>query len=99
MSVATCIRAIGDRIILRLDEAEQVSPGGVVLPESSQEAPKCGRVVAVGSGVRTAHGELIPLEVSEGGKVWFTPFSGHEVNVGDDKYHVIRESDVLLYED
>lgn len=89
------IKPLSDRIVIELSEAEEVSPGGIVLPDAAQEKPKQGKVVAVGPGRISDEGELLPLDVKAGDVVMFSEYGGTEITVGRKEYTVVRESDVL----
>ena len=71
------------------------APGGIVLPESAQNRPQRGEVIAVGDGHTKNDGNKVPLTVKEGDKVIFSPYGGEEIEVGDEKLLLLRESDIL----
>lgn len=89
------IRPLGDRVIIELVEEEQTTASGIVLPESAQEKPQEGQVVAVGSGQVTNSGEKIALEVSEGDRIIFSKFAGTELKHEGKEYLILRENDIL----
>lgn len=93
MSVA---RPIGDRIVVKPDEAQQMSPGGIALPNEAQDHPIRGKVVAVGSGSMLADGTRAEMEVAEGDIVVFGPHSGVPVEAGGIELLVMYENEVLL---
>lgn len=88
------IKPIGDRVVIELVEKEETTASGIVLPDSAQEKPQEGRVVAVGSG-RYENGQKIELEVNEGDNVIYSKFAGTEVEYEGKEYLIVRESDIL----
>jgi chaperonin GroES len=94
----TTVRPLHDRILVRRVEAEDKSPGGIIIPDNAKEKPVKGLVISVGSGVRTKDGDLIPLDVKAGDHVLFAKYSGTEVKVVLDdggEHLILREDDVL----
>jgi chaperonin GroES len=89
------IRPLHDRVIVQRLEAEQKSPGGIVIPDSAAEKPIRGKVVAVGKGKILENGDIRPLDVAVGDNVLFGKYSGTEVKVDDEDYLVMREEDVM----
>lgn len=93
------LQPINDNIILRLpkEEKEITSASGIFLGSNNGQAkPDQGEVVAVGEGRLTANGEIIPLTVKEGQRVIFNKFAGSEIYVGEDKYLILKETDILV---
>ncbi len=89
------LRPLDDRVIVRVkEEAEQVQ-GGIVLPESAQEKPTEGEVLAVGPGRLNDKGERTPVDVKVGDSVIFSKYGGTEVKLGDDEVMVLRSDDIL----
>jgi chaperonin GroES len=86
---------LGDRVIVEPLESEEVTPGGIILPETAKERPQKGKVLAVGPGARDDQGKRIPIEVKVGDTVLYGRYSGTEVKIKDKKYLILRESDVL----
>jgi chaperonin GroES len=89
------IRPLHDRVIVKREEDERKSPGGIVIPDSASEKPSKGRVVAVGTGKLLEDGKVRPLDVKVGDKVLFGKYSGTEVKVDGDDVLVMREEDIL----
>jgi chaperonin GroES len=90
------LKPLGDRLIVEPLEEEQTTIGGIVLPDTAQEKPQRGTVLAVGPGARnTDTGEHIPMDVVEGDVVVYSKYGGTEIKVGADEYLILRESDVL----
>jgi len=84
-----------DRIVLKRDEAEGKTAGGIVLPDTAKDKPQKGTVISVGEGVITRDGKRHALTLKPGDRVIFSSYAGDEINVGDEKYLLLRESDVL----
>lgn len=89
------ITPLQDRIIVKAAEKEQVSSGGIILPDSAQEKPLRGEVLAVGPGKRLDSGALAPVDVKTGDVVLYGKYSGTEVTVGGVDYVILRADDVL----
>src|SRR5919204_6377980 len=90
------LQPLGDRLIVETLEEEATTASGIVLPDTAQEKPQRGRVLAVGPGERSEHtGELIPLDVAVGDEIIFSKYGGTEVKVGPEEYLILRVSDVL----
>ena len=89
------LKPLGDRLIVKPLEQEEVTAGGIVLPETAKEKPQKGEVVAAGPGARDEDGERIPMDVSVGDKVLFAKYAGTEVKLDGDKHLILRESDIL----
>ena len=89
------IRPLQDRIIVKRIEGEEVSAGGIIIPDSAKEKPQEGKVIAVGKGKIGDDGKVQPLDVKKGDKVLFSKYAGNEVNIDGDEHLIIREDDVL----
>lgn len=89
------IRPLNERVLVRRLEGEEVSSGGIVLPDSAIERPDEGEIVAVGSGRRTEDGQIIPLEVYVGDRVLFGKYCGNDVEVDGEEFLIMREDDIL----
>ncbi|WP_042225409.1 co-chaperone GroES [Oceanobacillus manasiensis] len=89
------IKPLGDRVVIELVEQEEKTASGIVLPDSAKEKPQEGKVVAVGSGRVTEHGEKVALEVAEGDRIIFSKFAGTEVKYEGTEYLILRENDIL----
>jgi len=90
------LQPLGDRLIVEVLEGEEQTVSGIVLPDTAQEKPQRGRVLAVGPGSRAeSTGEFIPLDVAQGDEIIFSKYGGTEVKVGTDELLILRESDVL----
>ena len=89
------IKPLGDRVLVKPLEAEEVSAGGIVLPDTAKEKPAEGKVVAVGPGKKTDDGTVIPVGIKVGDKVLYGKYGGNEISTNDGKeYLVIREDDI-----
>lgn len=89
------LKPIGDRIVAKALSAEQVTPGGIVLPDSAQEKPLEGKVIAVGPGAQLDSGKIKPMDVKPGDKIIYGKYAGTEVKVGKEEYIILRQEDVL----
>jgi chaperonin GroES len=89
------VRPLEDRVIVEPMEAESVTAGGIVLPDSSKEKPQRGTVVAVGPGKQLDDGKRGELGVAVGDEVVYGKYSGTEIEIGGDSFKILRESDIL----
>ena len=89
------IRPLQDRIIVKRIEGEEVSRGGIIIPDSAKEKPQEGKVTAVGKGKVGEDGKLQPLDVKKGDKVLFSKYAGTEINIEGDEHLIVREDDIL----
>jgi len=88
------LKPLGDRIVVRAIQAEEVTASGLVLPDTAQEKPQRGRVLAVGPG-RYEDGKRIPPDVDEGDEVIYSKYGGTEIQVEGEDLLILRETDVL----
>ncbi|NDD67092.1 co-chaperone GroES [bacterium] len=86
---------LGDRVIVEPQSAEQVTKFGVYIPDTAQEKPQTGVVVAVGPGRFAEDGKHIPMTVKEGDVVLFAKYGGTEIKIDSQPYLIVRENDVL----
>ena len=94
--MATRIRPLADRLIVkRLDDQEQKSAGGIIIPDTAKEKPQEGKVVAVGRGKLNEDGKVIPLDVKAGDRILFGKYSGSEIKIDGEEHLILREEDVL----
>lgn len=89
------IRPLHDRVIVKREEDERKSPGGIVIPDTATEKPIRGKVLAVGKGKILEDGNVRPLDVKVGDKVLFGKYSGTEVKMDGDELLVMREEDIM----
>ncbi|WP_420607185.1 co-chaperone GroES [Novosphingopyxis sp.] len=88
-------RPLHDRVLVRRVEAEQKTAGGIIIPDSVQEKPQEGEVVAAGSGAKADDGTVTPLDVKSGDRILFGKWSGTEVKVDGEELIIMKESDIL----
>lgn len=93
--MALNLRPLGSRVVVEPIEQEEITAGGIVLPETAKEKPQQGKVLAVGPGDRDEDGDYIPMDVKVGDRVLFAKYSGTEVKVDGKKLLILRESDIL----
>ncbi len=84
-----------DRVIIKPSQPEEVTKGGIIIPDTAKEKPMQGEVIAVGPGKMTEDGKLIPLTVKTGDKVLYGKYSGTEVEINGEQFLIMRESDIL----
>ena len=89
------IKPLHDRILVKRIADSGKSPGGIIIPDTVQEKPMEGKVIAVGGGARSDDGKLQPLDVKKGDRILFGKWSGNEVTVDGDEYLIMKESDVM----
>jgi chaperonin GroES len=89
------IRPLQDRVIVRRIESEQKTAGGIIIPDTAQEKPQEGEIIAVGSGAREESGKVIKLDVKKGDRVLFGKWSGTEVKVEGEDLLIMKESDIM----
>lgn len=88
------LKPLGDRVVVKVIQAEEVTKGGVILPGTAKEKPQQGEVVAVGTG-EYIDGKKVELEVKVGDRVIFSKYAGTEVKLDGEEYLLLRESDIL----
>ena len=91
----TKVRPLGDRVLVREDDSEERTAGGILLPETAKEKPQQGTVVAVGDGTLNDDGTRTPLAVEVGDVVVYGKYGGSDIRVGSDDFKIMRESDIL----
>ena len=89
------IRPLHDRVLVRRIEQDQKTAGGIIIPDTAQEKPQEGEVVAAGSGVRGEDGKVSPLDVQAGDRILFGKWSGTEVKVDGEELLIMKESDIM----
>ncbi|MFQ5662699.1 MAG: co-chaperone GroES [Terriglobia bacterium] len=93
--MATNVRPLHDRILIkRIEEGETVK-GGIIIPDTAKEKPQEGEVIAVGNGKKTEEGKLVPLDVKAGDHILFGKYSGTDIRIDDEEYLILREEEVL----
>jgi chaperonin GroES len=93
--MATKIKPLGDRVVIKPTPKEEVSKGGIVIPDTAKEKPQEGKIIAVGPGKLSEDGKRIAMEVKVGDKVIYSKYAGTEIKVDDEELIIVRESDIL----
>jgi chaperonin GroES len=88
-------RPLHDRVVVRRLTAEEKTAGGIIIPDTAQEKPMEGEVVAVGPGARNEQGQLVAMDVKAGDKILFGKWSGTEVKLGGEELLIMKESDIM----
>ena len=88
-------RPLGDRVVVRRVREDQKTPGGIIIPDTAQEKPQEGEIIAVGPGGRDEAGKLIPLDVKSGDRVLFGKWGGTEVKLDGEELLIMKESDIM----
>ena len=94
-SKSVSLQPLGERIVVRREESQETTAGGIFLPESAKDKPSRGTVVSVGEGRMTKDGSRVALSVSPGDEVLFTTYGPDELKFGDETLLLMREDDVL----
>jgi chaperonin GroES len=89
------MKPLGDRVVVRPISEEEVTKGGIILPDTAKERPQRGEVIAVGPGRLDENGKRIAMEVKKGDKVIYAKYAGTEVKEDDEELLVLREGDIL----
>jgi chaperonin GroES len=89
------LKPLGDRVVVKALEAETMSRGGIVLPDTAKERPQTGEVLAVGPGKTLDNGTVSALEVKVGDKVVYSKYGGTEIKIGGEEYIILRQDDIL----
>jgi chaperonin GroES len=89
------LKPLGNRVVVEPLEQEEITAGGIVLPETAKEKPQKGKVLSVGPGDRDEGGKRIPMDVAAGDTVLFAKYSGTEIKLDGKKLLILRESDLL----
>jgi chaperonin GroES len=93
--MALNLKPLGSRVVIEPIEQEEITAGGIVLPETAKEKPQQGAVLSVGPGDRDESGKRIAMDVAVGDKVLFAKYSGTEIKMDGKKLLILRESDLL----
>jgi chaperonin GroES len=88
-------RPLHDRVVIRRLNAEEKSAGGIIIPDTAQEKPMEGEVVAAGPGARNEQGEVVALEVKAGDRILFGKWSGTDVRLDGEELLIMKESDIM----
>jgi chaperonin GroES len=92
---ATKLQPLADRLVVKPTQKEEMTKGGIYLPDTAKEKPQEGEVIAVGPGRMTDDGKRIPLDVKVGDRVIYSKYGGSEIKIDDVEMIILRESDVL----
>jgi chaperonin GroES len=95
MSMSVTLKPLGNRLVVEPLEQDEVTAGGIVIPETAKEKPQKGKVLSSGPGDRDEDGKRIPMDVSVGDTVLFAKYSGTEIKMDGKKLLILRESDIL----
>src|SRR5438132_12792430 len=93
--MATMIRPLHDRVIIKRLEADEQMRGGIIIPDTAKEKPQQGEIIAAGEGKFREDGTRQPLDVKAGDRVLFGKYSGSEVKIDDEEYLIMREEEIL----
>jgi chaperonin GroES len=93
--MAMKLKPLADRVLVEPIEDEEMTPGGIVLPETAKEKPQRGKILAAGPGGRDEDGKVITMEVAVGQTVLFAKYSGTEIKMDGKKLLIMRQSDIL----
>ena len=86
---------LGDKVVVKRQEAEATTSGGIVLPDTARDKPREGRVLSVGDGTMSPKGSRLSLQVNEGDRVLFSNYAGTEISVDGEELLIMSESDIL----
>jgi chaperonin GroES len=93
--MATKLQPLGDRVVVKPLPKEEVTKGGIVLPDTAKEKPQEGKVIAIGPGKLTEDGKRLPMDVKVGDKVIYAKYGGTEIKEDNEELIILRESDIL----
>jgi len=93
MSIA--IKPLGNRVVVEPVEQEEITAGGIVLPETAKEKPQKGKILSIGPGERDEDGDRIQMDVKEGDTVLYAKYAGTEIKLNNKKLLILKESDLL----
>ena len=88
-------RPLHDRVVVKRVEEDTKTKGGIIIPETAQEKPMQGEIIAAGPGARDESGKIVPLDVKAGDRILFGKWSGTEVKIDGTKYLIMKESDIM----
>ena len=89
------LQPLGEGVVIERDESLDTTAGGIVLPDSAQDKPARGTVLAIGNGRLLKNGKRAPMQVKVGDSVLFSSFGPQEINIGEDEFLLLKESDIL----
>ena len=88
-------RPLHDRVLIEVLDSSEKTAGGIIIPDTAQEKPQEGEIIAVGSGNKSEDGKVTPLDLSVGDKVLFGKWSGTEVKINGEELCIMKESDIM----
>ena len=88
-------RPLHDRVLLQRVDQEEMTAGGIIIPDTAKEKPSQGEVLAVGAGAKSEDGKVTPLDVKKGDRILFGQWSGSEVKIDGEELLIMKESDIL----
>ena len=88
-------RPLHDRVVVRRIDSEEKTAGGIIIPDTAQEKPSEGEIIAVGAGARGEDGKIVKLDVKTGDRILFGQWSGSEIKVNGEELLIMKESDIL----
>ena len=94
LTVST-VKPLADRVFVKVNEAEEKTAGGLILPDNAKEKPQIGEIVAVGPGKRSDDGSHVEVEVKSGDKVLYSKYAGTDIKLGGEDYVLLAEKDIL----
>ncbi len=89
------VRPLGDRVLVKRLQPEEVKKGGIIIPDTAKEKPQKGIVIEVGPGKLDEQGKRMPMEVKKGDKVLFGKYAGTDIQLNDEEHLILREDDIL----
>lgn len=89
------LKPLHDRVIIKSSKPEEITKGGIIIPDTAKEKPMQGEIVAVGQGKISEEGKVTPMNVKQGDKVLYGKYSGTEITVDGEDYLIMRESDIF----
>ena len=93
--MAVKFKPLGDRVLVQPTEEKETNKGGIIIPDSAQEKPQTGKVIALGTGGKDEKGKIVPFEVKVGDSILLPKYGGSEIKLGDVTYQIMREEDIL----
>ena len=93
------LRPLADRVVVEPSEGEEVTPSGILLPETAKEKPQQGTIIALGTGRKDDNGKVIAMDVKLNDKVLYAKYAGTEIKVNGKKVLILKESDILAIVD
>ena len=88
-------RPLHDRVVVKRVDEDTKTAGGIIIPDSAQEKPQQGEIIAVGPGARDESGKIVPLDVKKGDKILFGKWSGTEIKLDGEELLIMKESDIM----